>query len=54
MICKQCKAAFNGTTGVCHVCGKKHDISVIGEVVFDASVAADIVRPVKSKKKAKK
>lgn len=32
MICKQCNQAFNGSIGICHLCGTDHNEPIISKV----------------------
>lgn len=58
MICKQCKQAFNGSVGICHLCGTDHNDYVIQKVEETADiqnqepiVEKDVVTPKPEKKK---
>jgi len=62
MICKQCKQAFNGASGICHLCGTDHsdpiEITKVTTPSIESKPEADIVEPdkvaIKKKVKAKK
>ena len=65
MICKQCKQAFNGSTGICHLCGTVHsespivnpvmpEVVVIGAVYDPASPEDSTTEINKPEKKIKK
>lgn len=41
MICKKCKQAFNGSAGICHLCGTDH----IEPVIPKAKKMVDIQIP---------
>jgi len=57
MICKQCNQAFNGTAGICHLCGTVHSEPV--KIVYASNPEpipekeVETPKPEKKKKGAK-
>lgn len=41
MICKQCKQAFNGTAGICHLCGTVHSEPTVVKPAIPEVAAID-------------